>query len=99
MFIYLFHLFTTHPSPFSPPQEIHAANIVSVGRHSIRCSKAIRENVHAQLVPPYEELFDEAEEHALTVLFDAWSDMLEFDLSTFDKVCELKDEIRCMCLP
>ena len=37
--------------------------------------------------PPYEDLFDEAEEYALEVLFEAWSQMMVCDISTFDKVC------------
>lgn len=36
--------------------------------------------------PPFEELFDEAEEYVLGVLFDAWAEMLASDLTTFDKV-------------
>ena len=55
---------------------------------SIQCNSDIRDYVYKHISPPFEELFDLAEEHVLTVLFDAWSTMLASDVVTFEKVCQ-----------
>ena len=67
-------------------QFIHAQFIVEAAPHGIRCSKDIRLEIQHHLNPPFEELFDPAEEYILEVLFEAWSQMIMVDLSTFDKV-------------
>ena len=53
---------------------------------SIQCSKQTQKDIHRHLVPPFEELFDAAEEYILEVLFAAWSQMIMLDLTAFDKV-------------
>ncbi len=67
-------------------QFIHAQFIVEAAPHGIQCSKDVRLEVQHHLSPPFEELFDPAEEYILEVLFEAWSQMIMVDLSTFDKV-------------
>ena len=73
---------------FSSWQSIYSLFIVYVGKYSIRCAKPIRDKIHRHLVPPFEELFDDAEEYSLNVLFEAWAQMLASDIGTFDKVGE-----------
>ena len=53
---------------------------------SIHCTKAIKKEIYRHLIPPYEELFDSAEEYILETLFAAWTQMVMLDLAAFDKV-------------
>ena len=53
---------------------------------SIRCTKETQKGIYLHLVPPFEELFDDAEEYTLEMLFAAWSQMVMLDLTAFDKV-------------
>ena len=53
---------------------------------SIHCTKETQKDIYRHLTPPFEELFDEAEEYILEVLFAAWSQMIMLDLTAFDKV-------------
>ena len=63
----------------------------------IGCTGTIRRDVESRLAPPFEDLFDQAEEHVLEVLYDAWTHMLTQDVTAFDKVCIL--EMLCiLCL-
>ena len=53
---------------------------------SIQCNNDIKDYIYSHINPPFEELFDLAEEHILSVLFDAWSTLLSKDIVTFEKV-------------
>ena len=68
-------------------QYIYAEFIVEGAPRSIQCAKEIRMNIYHHLVPPFEEIFDAAEEYILEVLFVAWSQMVMLDVTAFDKVC------------
>ncbi len=67
-------------------QYLHAQYIVEGAPASIGCAEDIQDTIGRKLEPPFEELFDEAEEYVLTILFDAWSQTLVADISSFDKV-------------
>ena len=67
-------------------QHLYATYIAQGAPRTISCSSSIQNDIHYRLDPPYEELFDLAEEYVLTVLFDAWTQTLSIDLTTFDKV-------------
>ena len=54
---------------------------------SIKCNYEIKEAIQKRLDPPFEDLFDPAEESVLSVLFEAWIQILSSDNITFDKVC------------
>ena len=65
---------------------------------SIQCSTGIKDNIYYKLDPPFEELFDEAEEYVLSILFDAWTQMLSTDITTFSKVSVLLESLSFICL-
>lgn len=54
--------------------------------HPICCSYEVAMDIYSHLDPPFEELFDEAEEHAISVLYEAWHMMLLTDQKTYNKV-------------
>ena len=54
--------------------------------HPIGCSDEVARDIYSHLEPPFEELFDEAEEHAIAVLYEAWQIMLDTDQRTYNKV-------------
>ena len=53
---------------------------------NIFCSSLVITDINARQSTLSEQLFDAAEEHALTVLLDAWNDASTNDLSVFRKV-------------
>jgi len=53
---------------------------------NIGVSQDIRRAVYRCLEPPYEELFDAAEEHSLSILYVAWVQMIVEDNKTYGKV-------------
>lgn len=50
----------------------------------------IQVQVHKELEPPYEELFDAVEEHVLHSLLEPWQLHLEQEKSVFDAEVRLK---------
>jgi hypothetical protein len=67
-------------------QNLFSLFIVPGAPKSIRCCPEIQNDIGAHLDPPFEELFDEAEEYILTILFEAWSQIVSLDQNTVDKV-------------
>ena len=65
------------PPPSPPPQELHSTFIVEGASFSIQCPPEVRRVVQRSLWPAFEELFDAAEEHALSVLVGRWRKMVE----------------------
>ncbi|CAI9588806.1 unnamed protein product [Staurois parvus] len=53
----------------------------------------IRKEIYQKLDPPFEDLFDSAEEYILTLLLSAWTQMTESDRQAYGKV-ELVEESR-----
>lgn len=47
---------------------------------------AVATEIRAHLEPPFEEVFDEAEEHAIIALHEAWTHMWDQDQRTYSKV-------------
>ncbi|KAJ8353845.1 hypothetical protein SKAU_G00214120 [Synaphobranchus kaupii] len=76
-------------------QLLYSMHLSPGARMTIGVDEEIRRQVLACLTPPFEELFDPAEEHALTVLFEAWTLMTARDRVTYEKV-ELWEEMRRM---
>ncbi|KAJ8032832.1 Regulator of G-protein signaling 22 [Holothuria leucospilota] len=74
-------------------QEIHSKFIVEGCYYSIHCSLQIRARIYRTAIPPFEELFDEAEEHIFQVLLAPWSTMKESDKVLYDKI-QLTEEER-----
>ena len=44
------------------------AYIINGSQNNINCPQAVQDEIHKALDPPYEGLFDKAEEHALKIL-------------------------------
>jgi len=60
----------------------------------ICCLSSVINDINRRQSTLSEELFDAAEEHALTVLLDAWNDAAANDLSIFRKVGPVNDSIK-----
>ena len=67
-------------------QRLMSKYIVVGAPFSIQCNNDIKDYIYSHINPPFEEPFDLAEEHILSVLFDAWSTLLSKDIVTFEKV-------------
>ncbi|XP_056017621.1 regulator of G-protein signaling 22-like isoform X5 [Ostrea edulis] len=65
---------------------IYSRYIVVGGNRNIGCSHEIRGGIYRALQPPFEELFDEAEEYSLSILYVAWTQMINVDMKTYGKV-------------
>ncbi|XP_053323726.1 regulator of G-protein signaling 22 isoform X2 [Spea bombifrons] len=59
----------------------------------IGVEKTIKKEIYQKLDPPFEDLFDSAEEYVLTLLLSAWIHLTELDRQTYSKV-ELVEEVR-----
>jgi len=46
-----------------------------------------RKKIRSLLDPPFEDLFDEAEEYVLKLLIVPWNQMLNLDQASYRKVC------------
>ncbi|KAK6179499.1 hypothetical protein SNE40_011844 [Patella caerulea] len=67
-------------------QAIYSKYIVTSSPCDIQCNNELRGDIYYHLSPPYEELFDEAEEYCLQVLYSAWIGNLKEDIRTYNKV-------------
>jgi hypothetical protein len=65
---------------------VYSKYIVGGAPRSIGVPAHIRTDVFQCLVPPQEELFDQAEEEALRTLYNAWMAGLASDMQTYSKV-------------
>ncbi|KAG8570396.1 hypothetical protein GDO81_011255 [Engystomops pustulosus] len=59
----------------------------------IGVEQTIRKEIYQKLDPPFEDLFDSAEEYVLVILLSAWIQMTELDRQAYGKV-ELVEESR-----
>lgn len=59
---------------------------------SIGCDTSIQQNVCVRLTPPYEDLFDLAEEYTLKCLLTPWIEMSNDDSDMFRKVTQTHTE-------
>lgn len=67
-------------------QLLHSRFIVIGSEEDIGCDNATRVAINRELNPPFEDLFDMAEDYALQTLYQVWSDMIIADNSNFEKV-------------
>ncbi|XP_069127158.1 regulator of G-protein signaling 22-like isoform X2 [Argopecten irradians] len=65
---------------------IYSRYIVVGSARNIGCSPAIFREIYRCLEPAFEDLFDEAEELALSVLLIPWVQMIKTDMKTYSKV-------------
>ena len=55
------------------PQTMYANFVVSGSAQDVHVHRDIQVQVHKELEPPYEELFDAVEEHVLCSLLEPWN--------------------------
>ena len=70
-------------------QFIFSTFIVSGSKQTIYCDVKLQMEIHKRLDPPYEELFDNAEEHALKLLADAYSEIFQEESIDYEEVFEI----------
>ncbi|XP_029307082.1 LOW QUALITY PROTEIN: regulator of G-protein signaling 22 [Cottoperca gobio] len=76
-------------------QLLFSTYLFSSARRSIGVDEKIRREVYDQLMPAFEELFDEVEEYTLNILLEPWALLLSRDKESFQKVL-VQDEVRCV---
>ncbi|XP_078395898.1 regulator of G-protein signaling 22-like [Cetorhinus maximus] len=74
-------------------QFIFATYIVEGAPADVDIDTENRKRIYRKLEPPFEELFDQVENHVLVLLLVPWMHMVEMDMSKFRKV-ELVKETR-----
>ncbi|XP_074640881.1 regulator of G-protein signaling 22-like [Tubulanus polymorphus] len=67
-------------------QAIYSRYVVDGADRPINCDPDVKKDIAQQILPPYEELFDRAEEYVLTVLHEAWQQINSVDSATFEKI-------------
>lgn len=65
---------------------IYSTYIVNGAHEDIGVSPHIRNQIRSMINPPYDELFDAAEEHALKLLIVPWNKMLGLDRESYNRV-------------
>ncbi|XP_030638967.1 regulator of G-protein signaling 22 [Chanos chanos] len=74
-------------------QLLYSTYLCSAGQMNIRMDEESRSQILAHLSTPFEELFDQAEEHALTLLLEPWTHLMNRDREMYDRV-DLQEEMR-----
>ncbi|XP_023667915.2 regulator of G-protein signaling 22 isoform X1 [Paramormyrops kingsleyae] len=81
--------FLDGPDPFKlqrQAQFLYATYLCSKAQMNIGAGEDCRRLVYAGLTPPFEELFDQAEEHVLAVLQEPWRLLVAEEASAFKRV-------------
>ena len=69
---------------------MYANFVVSGSAQDVHVSRDIQTQVHKELEPPYEELFDAVEEHVLRSLLEPWSMLVSEEKSEYSAKVRLK---------
>ncbi|XP_037836261.1 regulator of G-protein signaling 22 [Kryptolebias marmoratus] len=86
------------PDPYRVQREaqlLYSTYIFSSARRSINVDVGIQREVYDRLRPAFEELFDDVEEHALSILLEPWTLLISRDKESLQQVC-LQEEVRCI---
>ncbi|XP_076806464.1 regulator of G-protein signaling 22-like [Clavelina lepadiformis] len=75
-------------------QAIYSTYIVGGSPEDIGLSVAIRRQVQMMIQPPFDELFDAAEEYVLKLLIVPWNRMMGMDKESYNKVELIEQERR-----
>lgn len=67
-------------------QLLYSTYLLTSAERAIDVDEELRREVYGQLTPPFEELFDGVEEHALSILLEPWTLLVSRDRETFQKV-------------
>lgn len=73
---------------FSPLQVLYFTYLYSSARRSIGLDEKIRGEVYDRMMPAFEELFDNVEEHTLNILLQPWTLLVSRDKESFQKVSQ-----------
>lgn len=65
------------------PQTMYANFVVSGSAQDVRVHRDIQLQVHKELEPPYEELFDAVEEHILHSLLEPWNLLIAHEKESY----------------
>ncbi|XP_042278669.1 regulator of G-protein signaling 22 [Thunnus maccoyii] len=76
-------------------QLLYSTYLFSSARRSLDVDEVIRRDVYDQLMPAFEELFDEVEEHTLNILLEPWTLLVGRDKESLQQVC-VQEEVRCV---
>ncbi|XP_018414474.1 PREDICTED: regulator of G-protein signaling 22 [Nanorana parkeri] len=91
---HLFYQETLHPFKLCrQSQYIFGTYLAPSASMDICVEQNILKEIYQKLDPPFEDLFDSAEEYILTLLLSAWTQMTESDRQAYGKV-ELVEESR-----
>ncbi|XP_029694900.1 regulator of G-protein signaling 22 [Takifugu rubripes] len=72
-------------------QLLYSTYLLSSARRTIGVDEEISTEVYRQMMPAFEELFDEVEQHVLNILLEPWTRLVTKDKESFQKVCVWKD--------
>lgn len=67
-------------------QLLYSTYLLSSTRRTIGVDEGMSREVHDRMTPAFEELFDEVEEHALNLLLEPWTLLVNQDRESFQKV-------------
>ncbi|XP_019711902.1 regulator of G-protein signaling 22 [Hippocampus comes] len=76
-------------------QLLYATYLHSSASRSVGMKEEIKEEVYNQLMPAFEELFDNVEDGILNILMEAWTALVDRDKKSFRQVC-LYEDVRCV---
>jgi len=65
---------------------IFSSYVVGGSSQDIGLSVGIRKQIRSVMTPPFDELFDAAEEHVLKLLIVPWNKMLGMDKESYKRV-------------
>lgn len=65
------------------PQTMYANFVVSGSAQDVHVHRDIQLQVHKELEPPYEELFDAVEEHVLHSLLEPWNLLITHEKESY----------------
>ncbi|XP_060133669.1 regulator of G-protein signaling 22 isoform X2 [Zootoca vivipara] len=90
----LFYQETIHPFKVGQQAQFLYANYIAPSASmDIGLQQITKSEIYQKIEPPFEDLFDSAEEYILTLLLDPWMKMVEQDRKTYGQV-ELVEETR-----
>ncbi|XP_058031708.1 regulator of G-protein signaling 22 [Ahaetulla prasina] len=90
----LFYQETLHPLKLCKQAQLLYANYIAPSAvMDLGIEQTTKNEIYKRIDPPFEDLFDPAEEYILTLLLVPWMKMIEEDRETYGKV-ELVEEIR-----
>ncbi|XP_012781065.2 regulator of G-protein signaling 22 [Ochotona princeps] len=90
----LFYQETLHPFKVcKQAQYLFATYIAPSATHDIGLQQENKNEIYMKIQPPFEDLFDTAEEYILLRLLEPWTKMVKSDQLAYGKV-ELKEETR-----